>query len=613
MSRSGWHARLLHSALAYRRGLATGAALIVARALVTVALPWPMKLAVDYVLVDRPLPTWAGWLDQVPAADTSLGLLLVLGFAVVGLAIVSGTLDVARRVWRRSLGVRMSNDLAHDALQVVQRRSPIAPEALRSGDLVRRIVSDTKCIDTLVFGVWVTVFQSLVTFGLLALVMVAMSPSLAVVAALIAIPMLLVVRSHRDRMESDATQLADAQADVMTGAEQMLSTLPEIQAFGAEGAELRRFTGDADRQLRETVRSQRTSVRFQVSIGSVTAVGTGAVMLVGGLLVLDGVLTVGGLLVFLSYLTALYGPVEGLAYVAQALATAKAGAQRLLALSAPDAEVAEPPDPVELPEARRGAAITFDHVTFGYRADTPVLTDVSLHIAEGETIAIVGRTGAGKSSLISLVARFFDPWSGSVRIEGVDLRDARLRDVRRRVALVRQDPLLLPVSIRENIAYGTPDAADWQIEQAADQALASEFIDELPEGLDTIVGERGVTLSGGQRQRLAIARALCRDAPILILDEPTAALDAESEAELLRVVRQAATGRTILMIAHRISTVRWADRILVLQGARIAEDGSHDVLVQAGGLYADYLTMQATAGDEREPSPTALHDPRGVS
>jgi ATP-binding cassette subfamily B protein len=592
-----WHRDLMRYAGAYRSSLAGGVALIVLQALVAVAIPWPTKLAVDNVLRDRPLPGSVGWIDSIVGDWSQTALLVLLGVVSVLLVATNSGLNIARRVWRRSLGIRMTNDLAHDTLDLVQRRSPVAPELLRSGDLVQRIVTDTKCIDVLVFGVWMTAIQSVVTFGILAAIMLSMSSSLAVVAVVVAVPMLVIIRAFRDRMQRNADEVAKAQADVTTAAEQMLSTLPEIQSFGAEDAELARFSRDARRQLDTTVRSQRTSAGFQVAIGSVTATGTGSVMLVGGLLALDGVLTIGDLLVFISYLTTIYGPVEGLAYLAQAWATARSGAVRVLGLSTPEAEVPEPIHPVSFPVTRRGATVQFDGVTFGYREGTPVLQGIDIDILEGETVAIVGRTGAGKSSLVALLPRFFDPWSGAVRLDGVDVRAARVRDVRRRVALVRQDPLLLPVSIRENIAYGTPEADLDRIESAARQALATEFIDALPDGYDTIVGERGVTLSGGQRQRLAIARALCRDAPILILDEPTAALDAESELRLLELVQEAALGRTILMVAHRLSTLRSAHRILVMEHGRVVEEGSHDLLLRENGIYAGYVRLQARSSD----------------
>lgn len=597
MSGAGWQRHLLRYARSYRRGLATGVGLAVGAALVAVALPWPMKLAVDNVLKGQPLPGWAGWLDDVPGAATDVGRLVLLGVASVLLAAASWGLVVAGRVWRRTLGMRMTNDLAHDTLERVQRRSPAAQSRFRSGDLVQRVVSDTKCIDTLVMGVWMTAFESLLTFALLAAVMLAVSPLMVLIAVGAGVPMLIIARVYREKMRRNATALADAQAEVTTATEQMLSTLPDVQSFGAEPAELARFTRDLDRQVSAAVRAQRTSVGFGTGIGAVTALGTGLIMVVGGFLVLDGATTVGTLLVLFSYLATLFGYVEDLAHLAESNATARAGALRILGLVGEGDEVPEAKHPIDPPPVGRGARVTFEDVSFGYVGKRPVLQDVNLDIAPGETVAVVGPTAAGKSSLVSLVPRFFDPWTGSVKVEGIDVRRFRTRDLRRRVAFVRQDPLLLPVSVRDNIAYGSPWASERQIRHAAEQALAAEFIEALPEGYDTVLGDKGATLSGGQRQRLAIARAICRDAPILVLDEPTAALDAESEAAMLELVTRAAAGRTIMMIAHRLSTVRWADRIVVVQGGRIVEEGDHRSLVARGGVYARYQQLQAGVSD----------------
>jgi ATP-binding cassette, subfamily B, bacterial len=588
-----WQRYLLRYAGSYRRGLAAGAALAVGQALVVIALPWPIKLAVDNVLKGQPAPGWADWLDDVPSAGSDAARLVVLALASILLVLLSWVLTASWRVWRQTLGMRMTNDLAYDTLERVQRRSPAGASGLRSGDLVQRIVSDTKCIDTYVIGFWMTAFQSLVTFALLVAVIVSVSSLTVLIALGVAVPMLIIARVYRERMQREASALADAQADVTTSTEQMLSTLPELQSFGAEQTELDRFTRQADRRVRAAIRSQRTSVEFRIAIAFVTALGTAMIMVAGGFLVLDGSTTLGTLLVLLAYAASLFGYVESIANLAPARARARAGALRILALVGADDEVPEPADPIDPAPLRRGARVTFHDVSFGYIPGRPVLQNVNLDIAAGEVVAVVGPTGAGKSSLVSLVPRFFDVWSGSVLIDGVDVRRFRLRDLRRRVAVVHQEPLLLPLSVRDNIAYGAPWAIDADVRSAAEGALAAEFIEALSDKYETVLGEKGTTLSGGQRQRLAIARAICRDAPILVLDEPTAALDAESESALLDLVTRAAAGRTILMIAHRLSTVRRADRIVVVQDTRIVEQGDHQSLVELGGVYARYQHIQA--------------------
>jgi ATP-binding cassette subfamily B protein/subfamily B ATP-binding cassette protein MsbA len=330
-------------------------------------------------------------------------------------------------------------------------------------------------------------------------------------------------------------------------------------------------------------------------------------MAVGGFQVLNGALSVGSLLVFLSYVAALYSPMEALAYLPASYAAASARARRVMEVLDADREVRDRPGAMVLAEDRRGERghIQLEDVSFGYESARPVLHAISLDVQRGETIALVGPTGAGKTTLASLIPRFFDPWEGRVMLDGRDIRDIELESLRRQVALVLQDPFLLPLTAAENIAYGRPEASREEIVAAAEAANADEFIRELPEGYDTVLSERGASLSGGQKQRLAIARALLKDAPILILDEPTSALDSETEALLLEALDRLMQGRTTFIIAHRLSTIRDADRIVVLENGRVVEIGTHQQLMGNKGRYARLCALQRTTpndGDSREPA-----------
>jgi ATP-binding cassette subfamily B protein/subfamily B ATP-binding cassette protein MsbA len=299
------------------------------------------------------------------------------------------------------------------------------------------------------------------------------------------------------------------------------------------------------------------------------------------------------LLVLLSYLASLYAPLETLAYLSTGFATASAGGRRVLEVLDTAEELPEAVNPAPLADSRTaGRRVTWERVSVGYREGAQVLHELSLEIPPGRMLAIIGPTGAGKSTLVSLVPRLLDPWAGRVLVDGVDVRSARLRDVREQIAMVLQEPFLLPLSVAENIAYGRPGASRTEIERAAIAANADGFVRALPQGYDTVIGERGATLSGGERQRLAIARAILKNAPILILDEPTASLDAATEASVMDALARLTAGRTTLVIAHRLATVRRADAVAVLEAGRLVQYGTHEELIAREGLYRTLTQLQ---------------------
>ena len=332
-------------------------------------------------------------------------------------------------------------------------------------------------------------------------------------------------------------------------------------------------------------------LKFKVLTGLGTACGTAAIVWLGANSVLAGRLTVGDILVFLAYLAALYGPLETLMYAPSTTQGAAGSARRVREILETRREVDDRPH--ARPLTRVSGHIAIEHVTFGYEAGRPVLHDVTFDVRPGETVAIIGATGAGKSTIAGLVPRFYDPWSGRVTLDGVDLRDLELRSLRSHVAVMLQESFLFPMTIAENIAYGRPRVSRREIENAARAANADTFIAGLPHGYDTVIGERGATLSGGERQRIAVARAIVKDAPVLILDEPTSAIDAITEASLLEALERLMRGRTTIIIAHRMSTIANADRVVALADGSIVEIGSPTELLGGNGLYARYHAMQA--------------------
>jgi ATP-binding cassette subfamily B protein/subfamily B ATP-binding cassette protein MsbA len=407
-------------------------------------------------------------------------------------------------------------------------------------------------------------------------VMWQLSRPLALVAISIAVPLGFVVKTFARPMSESKHEKKRLQGEMTSLAEQALSAVPLVQGFGQEEQEDDRFQRVSRRTADASLRATRVQLQFKIVTGLVTAIATAAVMAIGGLQVLHGSLTVGALLVLLYYFGALYSPLETIAYLSDGLASASAGARRVLEVLGSGADaIRDDPNarPLDPPGHGAGAEIRLEAVTFGYEPDRPVLRQVMLDVRPGEVVALVGPTGAGKSTLLSLIPRFFDPSEGAVLVNGRDVRGVRLSSLRAQIAVVFQESFLFPLSIADNIAYGRPGAGRDEIIAAATAARAHEFIERLPEGYDSVIGERGATLSGGEKQRLAIARALLKDAPILLLDEPTSALDAFTESSLMEALEELMRGRTTIIIAHRLSTIRNADRVVALEGGRIVEQG----------------------------------------
>jgi ATP-binding cassette subfamily B protein len=539
----------------------------------TALTPWPLKLIVDNVLPAEPLPAIASWLLILPGAEQASYLLAWLAFATLLLFAGRQAATMIKGYVQAGAAMQLKLDLGRDIFDALQRQSLRFHYAHKTGDMVRRVIHDADFVRKLVVGVILPGLTSVTTLLVMFGIMWTLSPMLSLLSLVAALPMPILVRWLTPKMAQRSYEQAEAEGALLAVAEQAITSLPVVQAFGGEVGEEQRFRGGSRRAVRAYLQVTRTELQFGLAVGAVTALGTAVLMVLGGQQVAEGQLSTGTLLVFIAYLAASYQPLEALSNLSATYANSEGQARRVIQVLEAEADVSEHP------AARRfvkramhpGVSVTFDNVSFGYEPDQPVLSGVDLSVAAGEKVALVGATGAGKTTLVSLVPRFFDVWTGRVLIEGIDVREIEVRSLRERVAFVMQESQLLPLSIAENIAYGRPGASHDEIVAAAVTANADEFIRRLPAEYDTVIGERGAMLSVGQRQRLAIARALLKDAPILILDEPTSALDMKTEKLVIEALDRLMADRTVFIIAHRYSTIHRADRVVELRDGEVHE------------------------------------------
>jgi ATP-binding cassette subfamily B protein/subfamily B ATP-binding cassette protein MsbA len=547
--------------------------------------PWPTKILVDHVLGNEALT--GPWLPVLGAGGTA-GLLF---WACAGTVLIYASKAAVGMVFTAAsvtFGQRMVYSLAADTFAHSQRLSLLYHSRRQLGDLVHRVTVDSYCVQVLIASTLLPLVQSVLTLGAMFVIMWRLEATLTLVS-LSVVPFLLALTWAFSRpMKKLSRRRRDLEGQMMSLVEQTLGAIPAVQAFTREEFESDRFRRTAADTVAAYRHSTAVDVWFKTLAGLVTALGTAGIMWLGGTYALEGRISVGTILVFLAYLACLYEPLNSVVYTASLIQYASAGADRVREVRDAPVDVQDAP---EARDVRVKGQVRFRDVTFGYGPE-PVLKGITLDARPGETIAIVGPTGAGKTTLVNLLLRFFDPWSGQVLIDGVDARQLKVRSLREQVAIVLQESFLLPLSVADNLAYGRPNATREEIIAAAQAANADSFIRSLPDGYDSVIGERGATLSGGEKQRLAIARALLKGAPILILDEPTSALDARTEALLMGAVAKLMDGRTTFIIAHRLSTIRNADRIVVLEGGQLVEEGRHEDLLKKNGLYARLYHQQ---------------------
>jgi ATP-binding cassette subfamily B protein/subfamily B ATP-binding cassette protein MsbA len=579
--------------------------------------PWPLKLLVDNVLGRQPLPEWARWIASLPRAASDADLIAWLAAGSICLFVMSQAVTLAHAYVETQAGARLVYRLGADLFDRLQRLSLRFHSSHEVGDLVRRVTTDAECIREGVFGVLFPLAASAIGLVVMFAILWRLDRTLAVISVMAAPGLIVLIRLFDGPMSRVADEQEDVEARVMSFAEQTLSALPLVQAFGCERRHARNFSRLSTVAAGARFRLLVSQLHFKISTTAITASVTAVVIAIGGFHVIRGWLSMGSLLVFISYLSSLYAPLEMIAYASAGFVSASAGARRVREVLEADERVEEAAAPVALaPRGRPGGrAVRFEGVTVGYAAGRPVLHEVSFEVAAGETVAIVGPTGAGKSTLLALVPRLADVWSGRVAIDGEDVRRLPLANLRSEIAMVLQTPWLLPLTVAENIAYGRPAASRAAIVAAAVAAQADDFIRRLPAGYDTVVGERGATLSGGEQQRLAIARALLKDAAIVLLDEPTAGLDGATEAEVCAALARLTAGRTTVVSAHRLSVIRRADRVVLLERGRVAAVGTPQDVLATSTFFRRLHTWEAAsvlAGPARSVAEPAEGDPHAA-
>src|SRR5437667_6725243 len=558
--------------------------------------PWPLKIVFDHVFGSKRMPDWLASIVSFIGTD-KFSILNFVVLAVLVIAIFGAVSSYFEKYLTTSVGQWVMHDLRRVLYSHIQRLSLSYHDQKRTGDLISRVTTDIYAVQNLISQVMLGMLVNVLTLVGMMLVMLYLNWAFTVIALLVAPALFFVVYHYTHRIKNASRAMRQQEGEVVNVLEEVLSSIRVVKAFAREDYEQRRFERESRESVEKALQARNVKAKLPPIVEIIVACGTCLVLWYGARLVLSGTVTSGELLVFLLYLGKMYKPMRELSKMTDTISKASVGWERIREVLENEMQIRDVRGAKRAPRFK--GKIEFDRVNFSYdRGSEQVLRDLNLKIEPGQLAALVGPTGAGKTTIVSLLPRFYDLTSGEIRIDGTDIRRFKIKSLREQISFVLQETLLFRAPVWQNIAYGKPEASRAEIIRAAKLANADEFIERMPDGYDTMIGERGMTLSGGQRQRITIARASLRNSPILILDEPSAGLDAESEKLVFDALGNLMEGKTSIVIAHRLATVIRADVIFVIDDGKVVDQGTHKELLARGGLYSRLYELQFQGEEE---------------
>ncbi len=592
MSTSSRRLKIIDLLRPHWKALTVALVAVLGEAFADILEPWPIKIVVDNIHSSNKLPEWLGKVISGLFGNNHYAVLNFAVAAVAFIAVIGATSSYFEKYLTTSVSQWVGHDLRRTLYHHIQRLSLAEHDESRTGDLITRVTSDIGNVQDFITSALLGILVSVITLVGMIGVMFYLNWSFTLIALSVLPVLFLVVYYYTRHIKQASREVRKKESEMLSLVEEVLTSIRVVKAFAREDYEQERFESESLENVEAGLQARSFKAKLAPVVEVIVAVGTCLVLWYGARLALADQLSTGTLIVFLLYLGMMYKPMRDLSKMTDTVSKAMIGYERIQEVLEIESQVQD--DPLARTAPKFKGQIEFARVCFHYGNDREkqILKDISFKIEAGQIAAFVGPSGTGKTTLVSLIPRFYDPESGIVSIDGTNIRHYRLKSLRDQISFVLQDTLLFRTTIWENIAYGKPGASTKEIRRAAELANAQQFIEEMPDGYDTMVGERGVTLSGGQRQRIAIARAVIRDTPLLILDEPTVGLDAASEQSVIEALDKLMKGRTSVVIAHHLATIRRADVIFVLKDSELAEQGTHESLLANNGVYADLYRLQ---------------------